>query len=293
MIKHVFIVNVNANAKRTLNKVEEIQDICKSLDVNYEFFVTRSKEETMFIAKQFKDEFCVVYAVGGDGTVNTILNSIMGGQAYLGVVPFGSGNDVFRSLKDEDKTITECNVMKVNDLYCLNIFSVGLDAEICAAAEKAKKLGIPRNQIYEVGMLYTFFKHKNEPMFIDIDGVHFYDPRMSMVTVCNGRYYGNGYEIAPKADITSDNADVYMVAGLSKLTMPGFLKAVKNKDHEKHLTKATGRNVQVLTNEPVVANIDGEIVVDDEFNIDTAAGKINVVKNDRVLSLVRRLGDKS
>lgn len=289
MIKHVFIVNVNADAKKTLHKVEQIQDICKSLEVNYEFYVTETAEETTFIARQFKDQFCVVYAVGGDGTVNTILNSIIGGQAYLGVVPFGSGNDVFRSLKDEDKTITECNVMKVNDLYCLNIFSVGLDAEICAAADKAKKIGVPRNRIYEVGMLYTFFKHKNEPMLIDIDGVHFYDPRMSMVTVCNGKYYGNGYEIAPDADIKSPEANVYMVSDLSKLTMPGFLLAVKNGVHEKHLTKATGKNVQVLTNEPTVANVDGEVIVSDKFNVDTAAGKINVVKNNRVLSLVRKL----
>ena len=288
MIKHVFIVNVNADAKKVLQKVEQIREICKSLEVNYEFYISNSKEETTLIAKQFKDDFCIVYAVGGDGTINTVLNSLMGGKAYLGVVPLGSGNDIFRSL-DDRKIITECNVMKVNDLYCLNIFSVGLDAEICAAADKMKRLKIPRNRIYEMGMLYTFFKHKNAPMLVNVDGRHFYDPVMSMVTVCNGKYYGHGYKIAPDADIKAPGADVYMVADLSKVTMPGFLKAVVDGRHEELATKTSGQKIEITTDEPVVANVDGEILVDDKFAIDATAGSIKVVKNDKVLKLVRNL----
>ena len=174
-MKHVFIVNVNSNAGKTAGRIEEIHGICRALEVDYEIFTTDQRASTIDISKRFKDEFCVVYAVGGDGTINAVLNSIIGGKALLGVVPFGSGNDTYRTLKEYDKLVTECNVLKVNDMYCLNIFSTGIDAEICEAADKMKKLKFPRSQIYNLGIAYSFFKHKDEPMLVEADNDKYYD----------------------------------------------------------------------------------------------------------------------
>ena len=289
-VKHVFIININANAGKTSQRIEEIKNICKALEVDYELYVTNSRESTMDIAKQFKDEFCVVYAVGGDGTINAILNSIFGGNALLGIVPFGSGNDTYRTIKEYEKIVTECNVLKVNDMYCLNIFSTGIDAEICAAAEKMKKLKIPRSQIYNLGIAYAFFKHKDEPMLIETDDARYYDPNMTMVTVCNGKFYGHGFEIAPHADMRTKGAEVYMVAGLKKYQMPIFLKKVVNKTHEDDdsLLKTTAKKITITSEHDITANVDGEIIHGDQFKINANAGTIKVVKNSRVLNLIRK-----
>ena len=287
-MEHIFIININSNVGKTADRVEEIREICKSLDVDYKIYVTSTRAETIDVAKQFKDdEFCVVYAVGGDGTVNAVLNSLIGGKAYLGVVPLGSGNDFCRSL---NFLVTECNVMKINDLYCLNIFSAGIDAEICAAAEKMKKLKFPGNQIYNLGILYAFFKHRNEPMLIEADGVRYYDPAMTMVTVCNGKFYGNGKKIAPNASLSTPGADLYMVAGMKKREMPAFLNSVIKGEHEEYdgLIKTTAKNILITSDRPVIANVDGEILESDQYNIDAAAGKIKVVRNERVLSRLRK-----
>lgn len=289
-MKHVFIINVNSNSGKTTQRVEEIRKICKALEVDYEIYVTDSRETTMDIAKKFRDEFCVVYAVGGDGTINAVLNSLMGGEAYLGVVPFGSGNDIYRTLKEYGDLVTECNVMKVNDMYCLNIFSAGLDAEICEAAEKMKKLSIPRSQIYNLGMAYTFFKYKNQPMLVKADSEVYYGPNMTMVTVCNGKYYGNGYQIAPAADMRKAGADVYMLGDLNRWELPGFLKSVIRGTHEENdgLVKTSAKKIEITSEHPVVANVDGEILKADQFNINAEAGKIKVVQNRRVLKLIRK-----
>lgn len=290
-MKHVFIVNVNSNVGKIANKVRDIEEICKSLEVDYEFIISESKEMTMDIAKRYKDDFCVVYAVGGDGTINAVLNSLMGGKAFLGVVPMGSGNDFYKSIEDMKRTVLECNVMKVNDMYCINIFSVGLDALICAAAEKMKRLNIPGNQVYKLGMAYAFFKHQNEPMVLKTDCESFYSPNMDMVTVCNGKYYGNGYKIAPKADITREGAELYMVAGLKKYEMPSFLKTVLDGTHEENecLMKIPVKKLEIVTDNPIIANVDGEVIESDTYAVDANAGRIKVVKNDRVINLVRRL----
>ena len=289
-MKHVFIINVNSNAGKTVSRVEEIHEICRALEVDYEVYATSERKSTMDIARKFKDEFCVVYAVGGDGTINAVLNSIIGGKAFLGIVPFGSGNDSYRTLKDYDKTVTECNVLKVNDMYCLNIFSTGIDAEICAAADKMKKLKVPRSQIYNLGIAYAFFKHKNEPMLVETDNDRYYDPSMTMVTVCNGKFYGHGFEIAPNADMRTPGAELYMVAGLKKRQMPSFLKKVIDGTHEETsgLIKTTAKNITITSENPVVANVDGEIIRSDQFKIDAEAGKIKVVQNNKVLKLIRK-----
>lgn len=289
-MKHVFIVNVNSNSGKIIKSLDEIHGICKALEVDYEIYETDERQTTMDIARRFKDEFCVVYAVGGDGTINAVLNSIIGGKSFLGVVPMGSGNDAYKTLKDYGTMITECNVMKVNDIYCLNIFSTGIDAEICDAADKMKKLKIPSNQIYNLGIAYAFFKHKDQPMLVEVDDAKYYDPKMTMVTVCNGRFYGNGFEIAPSADMRTPGADLYMVANLKKIQMPGFLKKVLNGTHEETdgLIKTSAKNITITSENPVTANIDGEIIHGDQFRIDANAGKIKVVQNNRVLSLIRK-----
>ena len=289
-VKHVFIVNVNSNAGKTAERIEEIHGICRALEVDYEIFTTDQRASTIDIAKRFKDEFCVVYAVGGDGTINAVLNSIIGGKALLGIVPFGSGNDTYRTLKEYDKLVTECNVLKVNDMYCFNIFSTGIDAEICEVADKMKKLKVPRSQIYNLGIAYAFFKHKNEPMLVEADNDKYYDPSMTMVTVCNGKFYGHGFEIAPSADMRTPGAVVYMVAGLKKYQMPVFLKKVINGTHEETdgLVKTTAKTITITSENPVTANVDGEIIYSDQFKIDANAGKIKVVKNNRVLNLIRK-----
>lgn len=288
-MKHVFIVNVNANGGRVANKVRDIKEICESLDVDYEFFVSDSREMTMDIAKRFKDEFCVVYAVGGDGTLNAVLNSLVGGNAYLGIVPMGSGNDFYKSLDEHEHIVLNCNVMKVNDLYCINIFSTGIDALVCEVANKLKKLKVPSNLVYNLGIAYAYFKHKNEQMFVDVDDMFLSSVDMSMIVVANGKFYGNGYEIAPRADITESGADVYMVAGLNKKNMPYFFKKVIDREHEGLCIKARGEDIKIISSEPVVAHVDGEVMKSETFLVDANAAQIKVVKNDRVINLVRKL----
>ena len=247
-MKHVFIVNVSVTGKKAAEVIEKISAICHNLKVDFVIQASTSKKETQYITQKYKDEFATIYAVGGDGSVNAVLNSLVGGKAFLGIVPFGSGNDFYKTLSDYDDVVVSTNVMKVNDMYCLNIFSAGIDAEICEAANKMKGLNISKKQVYNVGMLYAFLKHKDEPMIVNVDGVNYYDPKMTLVAVCNGKYYGNGYKIAPQADIKTMNASVLMVGDLGKLKMPMFLRSVIKGTHEQkeNVVKVLGRNIESL-----------------------------------------------
>ncbi len=288
-MKHIFIVNTNANGGMVASKLLEINNICKFLKIPYEIYPTSNKDDAINIAQMYKNDDAVIYAVGGDGTINAILNAIVFGNAALGIIPWGSGNDFYRTLATYKKPHVTCNVMKVNDQYCLNIFSAGIDAEVCEAANKLNKYNLG-SSAYSLGMVYTFFKHRNMPAYITIDNNYYYSDKMTMITVCNGKYYGGGRKIAPNASLESSNALIYILNDMSNIGMLGFLKAIKTGEHEEKydLTKVIGKNIDIETDSYITANIDGEILIDKRFIIDTSATKIDIVKDNQVLSLIRK-----
>lgn len=289
-MKHIFIVNTTSYPLETLNLIERIIEICRSLKVNYNIRCVDSREKTIKLASTFKNENAIIYAVGGDGTVNAVLNGIVGGSAFLGIVPNGASNDLFRFLNESGNESTICNVMRVNDLYCLNIFSLGIDAEICENAEKMKKFDIPRGQIYNWSIAYTFFKHKDFPVLVKADEKNFYSPSMSMVAICNGKYYGGGYPINPQANIEGCNPSLVMVESLKKLQMPAFLRAVVKGEYEKfsNVLVTNASQIEVIADYPIIGNIDGEMIENDDFVVDTSATKVKVVHNTKMLDLIRK-----
>ena len=135
-MRHIFIVNKHSNLNKTSKRIEEIKDICSSLAVDYVIYFVDNQSEIAEIAGRFKYEECTIYAVGGDGTVNHLLNAIMGGKASLGLIPFGSGNSLYQTLKEKEESEIDCNVMKINDRYCLNYFSVGVEALVTKRFEQ-------------------------------------------------------------------------------------------------------------------------------------------------------------
>ncbi|UKI29091.1 MAG: acylglycerol kinase family protein [Clostridium sp.] len=61
----------------------------------------RLQKEATEIASRFKKmkKNTIVYSVGGDGTLNEVVNGIAEGKCKLGIIPTGSGNDFYRTLK--------------------------------------------------------------------------------------------------------------------------------------------------------------------------------------------------
>ena len=166
-MKHIFVVNKNAKNGKNTTIVEKIHNSCKLLGLDFKICITETTNDLKNIVAMYKTENNIIYAVGGDGTINLVLNELVGGNSSLGIIPVGSGNDFYRKLNEYNKELIDVNVMKVNDKYGINIFSLGIDAEICANAEKMKNLKINSNYIYICSILYTFFKYKNKVIGIN------------------------------------------------------------------------------------------------------------------------------
>jgi len=70
------------------------------MNLDFKIIITNDIETMRKNARTYKNEDAIVYAVGGDGTIQLVLNELIGGKAKLGIMPFGTGNDFYRSLNE-------------------------------------------------------------------------------------------------------------------------------------------------------------------------------------------------
>ena len=91
---------------------------------------------------------------------------------------------------------------------------------------------IPVGQRYTCSIIYSYFKYKFKEL-TTIFGEQSKKGEYTIVTVCNGQYYGGGHRIAPHALIDDGYFEIYMVDKMPKILIPGLLLKLKNGRHEK------------------------------------------------------------
>ena len=285
-MKYVFIVNAFAGRGKSLRVAQNIKKVCLENNLDNEIIYTNKPGEATTIARSYKDSECVIFSVGGDGTLNEVLNGIVGSNNLLGVIPTGSGNDFYKTLE----TIYELNpcidIGKINDQYFINVACFGIDAEIAKNTAIMKRKNVPASQIYNASIVYTFFEYKFKEIELNINNTIRKD-KFTVVAICNGQYYGGGYRMATNASLTDNKFDIYYVDKIKKIEMPNLLVKVKNGIHEqlKIVHKVQSDCIVVQSENDIICNIDGETVIDKKFEVE-------LIKNGVTLFNDKNLVDK-
>ena len=95
--------------------VPEIEEECKKRNYEYEIRYIEENLTGADIAREYKDESNVIYVVGGDGTLAKTLPGIVGTKNKLGIIPAGSGNDTYRTIKTMEDGEHLIDLGKIND----------------------------------------------------------------------------------------------------------------------------------------------------------------------------------
>ena len=267
-MKHIFIVNPTSGHGKALKIVPKIEEACKKRNLEYEIHYTKHSGDAVKIAKKYSFSKNVIFSVGGDGTLNEVVIGIMGSKNLLGVIPCGSGNDFYKTLDKIDDEYPVIDVGKINGQYFINIVSIGIDAEVAKNVSLMKKIKLPTSQVYNASIVYTFFKYKFKNIEFSIDN-NIGKSKFTILTVCNGKSYGGGYNIAPEAQLSDGYFDVYFVDKLRKPIIPLLIGMLKKGTHESHKSvhKNKATKISFKCDYDLVCNIDGEIVVDNKFDI--------------------------
>lgn len=279
-MKHIFIIDESLFNKGIDSYKENLKNICESMLINYEIIISNSEEYTKAISRYYKDKLCTIYAVGNDKTTNTILNSIIGGQAFLGVIPIGK-NDFFKNLIESPNLVTTCNVMKINDIYALNIFSMGINNELTKYLDIMKKYPLTNKQKYQLALMLAIKNHKSEQLIISIDDIKYYD-YIDLIEIFNGKY-SNELE-NPWGSITRNNADIFLIADLTNKELANYMK--KANSYNPEIRRAD--KISIIGDKPIEASIDGRPIISDTFMIKTNADMIKVVRNDEILKRLKK-----
>lgn len=173
----------------------------------YDFNVTESRGHAYNLAKSAaKENYDIVVAIGGDGTVNETASGLVNSNSTLGIIPNGSGNGLARglgipiSIRRAAKLITTgqtrtIDVGQIEDQFFFVIAGLGLDAMIGKRFDEGKLRGPAP---YYIAGVREFFRYHEPEYEIKFEG-QTVKTRALVVAVANTKQYGNNAIIAPNA----------------------------------------------------------------------------------------------
>ena len=138
-MKYIFIVNESAGKGKCKKILPNIEDECKKRKIEYEIRYITEEKSGYDICLEYKNEENIIYVVGGDGTLTITLPALIGTKNKLGIIPAGSGNDTYRTIKKLEQKETLIDLGKINDKYFINVACTGIDAEIGNNIDKLRK----------------------------------------------------------------------------------------------------------------------------------------------------------
>lgn len=152
----------------------------------------------------------VVIAVGGDGTANEVAWGLLGTETAMALVPAGSGNGLARTLGiplDFKPALValqagerrRMDVGFINDRLFLNVAGAGFDADVAHAFHQHGKRGGRRGVLSYTRLCFQMLlSYQANEWRAETDGGGF-EGRALIVVVANGRQYGGGARVAPRA----------------------------------------------------------------------------------------------
>ena len=275
-MKHLFIINPAAGSRNRTNMYQvAIHEACTARNLDYRIAVSEGPGDCTRIAREAAQsgEEYRIYACGGDGTLNEVAAGAAGyPNAAVTVYAGGSGNDFIKIFNYPkaffdihrllDADVAEFDMIRCNDDLALNICCVGLDARIGNDVARYKRLPLLHGfRAYAASTLLNIFKGISEHYVIDIDGEKI-DGKQTFVCICNGRFYGGGFNPIPDADPTDGKLDVLVVKHISRLQIPGIIGKYKDGRYKElsHVARyfKTDR-VAITCDGDTPINLDGEI----------------------------------
>ena len=277
-MKHIFIINPAAGKRdRSEEYSEQIRRLCGERGLEYEIACSQKPGDCTAIARRAAEsgEEVRLYACGGDGTLNEVVNGVVGfDNVAITHFPGGSGNDTIKIFDQSepffhlerllDAEEARFDLIRCNNIYALNVLSMGLDARVGTEIAKYKRLPLVTGKgAYVISLLVNLMKGLSQRLGISIDGEKRYDGKQTMVCICNGRWYGGAYNPVPEAEPDDGLLDVLVVKKVSLLKASGLIGRYQKGQYAQlpeYITHHRCKSLTIECDKPSVVNVDGEAI---------------------------------
>lgn len=294
-MKHVFIINPTAGKADSRQRIYDMADELRQrhgLDV--QCILTKKQGH----ATELTDRLCRsgeelrFYACGGDGTVNEVANGILGyDNAAMTVIPVGTGNDFLKNFGDDAPKFADAenlwdgpqfplDVIDVNGRAALTIACSGIDAKVAKDVHKYSEsplLDGKTSYVYALAVNFLFQKFTSH-WTVSLDGAAVTGD-WSLVSVCNGRYYGGGFMPVGEARMDDGVLNTLVVKAVNRATFLKFIGPYSRGEHHKfpdYAYVSTAKVIRITSEkDDIVTCLDGECVTNHDVTIRLHDKKLN------------------
>lgn len=246
-----------------------------------------------------------IMAVGGDGTVNEVVNGFFEGskmiapQARLIIFGQGSGSDYIKSIgisSKVDEIIRIARKDRVNyfdlgfmtyidhynnnaDRYFINLADAGIGGETVYNQEQGGLLIGSSWLRYISGLLRTMINYKNKVFRLEVDGEELLHRRLNSIIIANGKYFAGGMKMAPGARLDNGEFEIIIIGDLNPLQIIFNLYKAYQGNHLEHdqIEVARGQEVILDAEETVYLDVDGDAVGKLPARFEILPGKLPVL----------------
>ncbi|MCS6963574.1 diacylglycerol/lipid kinase family protein [Thermoflexus sp.] len=280
------IVNPVAGNGRTGRRWGGLEARLRVEGIRMEVVFTQEPGHATLLAQQgLEAGFTTIVGVGGDGTLHEILNGLplenpeRMRTIRLGMLPLGTGSDFVRTfglprdpiaaaLRVREGRACLVDVGQVTcqragetiTRYFINAAGLGFDGEVADRTNRGIK-AFGAIGTYLLYLFLTLILYQNKTVTIRFDGEE-RSGRMNSVLVCNGRYFGGGMFIAPRAEVDDGWFDVILLGDLGKGEIVRNLHRVYRGTHLDHpkITWQRAKEIHVEAKERMFLQAEGELI---------------------------------
>jgi diacylglycerol kinase (ATP) len=275
----VFLVNPASANGATGKRWPELAHRAGLLGLSGETLFSERPGHLIELAREAVDGGArLVVAVGGDGTLNEVVNGIAGRDVELATIPLGTGMDFVRTYgvptKFDDavrvavagatRTIDAGRVHYRTwggddaDRWFANVGSVGMSGAVAQRANgMSKAFGGKATFFYALTRVFLEWENTEVTVTLD-DGEH--RGRMHDVVVANGVWHGGGMKLAPDAAPDDGLFDVVLIGDIGKVDFLTTAPKIYRGRHVAHpkVEVLRSRRVEVDAAEPLPIEVEGE-----------------------------------
>lgn len=298
------IINPQAGSGKGKTDWPQIESLMRANGLEFDYvFTTHKYHAVELTVNAINNGYKKIIAVGGDGTLNEIVNGVFIQQKYptteviIGVIAVGTGNDWSRMynihntyegrvnalkngklfLQDVGKVEYEESMVKQSRFFA-NAAGVGFDAEVARRTNRLKEHGHRGKILYMGSLLRALFDYKPSFINIAIDGEKL-GGKIFSLTIGIGRYNGSGMMQLPNAISDDGLFDVTVIRQIRRFEVIRNIYRLYNGTILSHpkISGYIGKNVVISSDVPIGLEVDGESLGESPFTFSVIPKSINVV----------------
>ena len=294
IIEHIFIINPHAGKKDQTGRIYEMADRLRQHGLTCQCLLTQRSGGAEEIARRLvsSGEEVRLYACGGDGTLNEVVNGAAGfDNAAVTCIPIGTGNDFLKNFGPDAAKFTDAenlwdgevhplDLIDCNGRQCLTIACSGIDARV---AESVHELGdsplLSGRGSYLAAVAVNFlFRGIGQHWRVTLDDEVIEDD-FALVSMCNGRYYGGGSTPVPEARMDDGVLHTVLVKNISRMKFAGLFSAYSAGRYRslppEVIRVVTAKNVRIQSEDDIVTCLDGETIHSRDVRLTLSEKRLN------------------